>query len=84
MTESDVETVRRLAINWGEAQSYPSFRECPPDARVVTGDIHIDTLFYYFELESGIQVKVTDDHQMITGYDIIDHKKFTWFTLKWM
>ena len=78
---TDLELIRKLAINWGVAQSLE--KPCPPEAKVVTGKPKIDTMIYYFEQESGLEIKLSDDNNVIDGYIVVDAEKLTWFTLKW-
>jgi hypothetical protein len=85
MTNTELETVRQMAINWGYAQPVTgrSYLTCPPEARFITGKPDIDALIYYFESESGLQLKLSPDFNTIIGYDIINHEKFVWFVLRW-
>lgn len=79
---TNLETVRRLAINWGQARP-KRIEVCPPEARVVTGKPGPDALFYYFETESGLLINLSDDYNVITGYEVIDKEKFIMFLLRW-
>lgn len=77
---TDLELIRKLAMNWGVAQTE---KYCPPEAKVVTGKQKIDAMIYYFEQESGIEIKLSEDFNVIDGYVVIDSEKLTWFTLRW-
>ena len=77
---NDLELIRKLAINWGVAQPE---KECPPDAQIITGKPRIDIMIHYFQKESGVEIILSEDYNVIDGYVVVDHEKLTWFTLKW-
>lgn len=77
---TDLQLIRKLAINWGVAQTD---KECPGEARFVTGKPKIDALIHYFEQESGLEITLSDDNNSIDRYVVVDHEKLVWFTLKW-
>lgn len=78
----DLTDVRQLMWNWGCEVGH-KIKDCPPEAKFITGNQKTDAQLHYFKVESGIQIKLTTDFKNITGYDIIDKEKFTWFVLKW-
>jgi hypothetical protein len=78
----DLGTISKIAIKWGEA-NWPRVGMCPPEAKVITGNPISDAQFYYFEEESGIVLKLTDNFNKIVDYDIVDEQKFTAFLLRW-
>lgn len=67
-------------MNWGVAQ--PD-KECPPDAQIITGKPRIDIMIYYFQKESGVKIKLSEDFNDIVGYVVVDPEKLIWFTLQW-
>lgn len=76
----DLTLIRKLAMNWGVAQSE---KECPPGAKIITGKPKIDAMIYYFEQESGLEITLSEDNNSIDRYIVVDHEKLVWFTLKW-
>lgn len=75
--------IAKLTSRWsakvGERRFEPS-----SEARVVTGDYRLDAQLHNFEQDSGIVLELSD-HLLpgrITGYKIIDEKKWSWFLLE--
>jgi hypothetical protein len=31
----------------------------------------------------GVEIQLSGYHNLITGYNVVDEKKFTWFVLRW-
>ena len=83
MTE-DLDTLKRLAGNWYSAEG-KHIRDCPPEARVITGRFMRDGQYYYFEQASGVKLIVQDNPipETLTGYEIVDEQKYIWFKLRW-
>lgn len=81
----DVHLLSEIAFKWDKNRRKNRHRThyCPPEAKVITGDPISDAAFYYFEQESGLELKVSDDFTKIVGYNVLDEKKFTWFLLRW-
>lgn len=77
-----VDTLSNIAIKWGAA-NWPRVGMCPPEAKVITGNPISDAQFHYFEEESGIVLKLTDNFNKIVDYDIVDEQQFTAFLLRW-
>lgn len=77
----NIETVKQLATNWGKENS--RIRFCPPEAKYVTGNQQIDSMLYYFQNESGLEVSLTEKKQ-VASYEIIDSAKLTLFILRWL
>lgn len=77
----DLRSLAEIAFKWGKNRHRTQY--CPPEAKVITGDPISDADFYYFEQESGLELKVSDDFTQIVGYNVLDEKKFTWFLLRW-
>lgn len=80
MVMMDIVLIRKLAMNWGVTQPE---KVCPPEAKIVTGKPRIDTMIYYFEKESGVEIKLSEDFNDIVGYVVVDPEKLIWFTLQW-
>lgn len=78
----DLDDIRQLMWKWGSEVGY-NITYCPPEAKFITGKSSQDAQLHYFTLDSGIEVKLTEDFKNITGYDIIDAEKFTWFALRY-
>lgn len=78
----DLKDVRQLMWNWGQEVGH-NIKYCPPEAEFITGKTEQDAQLHYFKIESGIRIKLTTDFKNITGYDIIDAEKFTWFVLRY-
>lgn len=79
---SELDTIRKLAYNWGSEEGQ-KVKDCPLEARVITGLMIADGQFYYFEQASGIRLEVSKDFNSIVGYEILDEQKFVWFALRW-
>lgn len=80
----DLNEISRLTSRWS-SEVGRKINYCPPEAKVVTGDYHLDKQLYFFEQESGIAVKLTrtGSAHLITSYDIVDEEKFAWFMLRY-
>ena len=80
----DLNELGKITTRWANEVG-KQIRDCPPDAKVVTGDYKIDRQIYYFEKESGIILDVSSEGgpRIIKGYEIVDEQKFAWFLLKW-
>ena len=78
----DAITLGQIALKWGRAVG-DAIKYCPPEARYITGDAISDAQFHYFEQDSGIVLKLSDDFNKIIGYNVIDEAKFTLFLLRW-
>ena len=73
----------KLTTRWAETVGERSRKESP-DAKVVTGDYKLDIQIHNFEQDSGIVIKLSLDRpRTITGYEIVDEKKWAWFVLRW-
>lgn len=81
----DLETIRTLAWNWGTVEGQ-LVKDCPPEARVITGRMIADGQYHYFEQASGVRLLI-EDHgipETLVGYEILDEQKFMWFKLRWL
>ena len=74
--------LKQLLRRWAVGQRK---MEYAPDANIVTGDYKIDLGLHHFEQDSGIEIKMNlvNNLRVISGYEIVDEKKFTWFLLRW-
>lgn len=80
----DVEELTEITRRWSEKVG-KNIKECPPEARFVTGDQLFDTQLYHFEKESGLSLKLSNAGVIyrILDYRIVDEKKFAWFLMRW-
>lgn len=80
----DVAEISRLTKYWQDSVGHRKM-EYAPDAKVVTGDYKLDIQLHNFEKDSGMAVKLTRTGtvHLITGYEITDEEKFTWFMLRY-
>ena len=73
----------KLTTCWAEHVGDRKWKESP-DAKVVTGDYKLDLQLHNFEQDSGIVIKLDlDRRRTVTGYEVVDEKKWAWFLLKW-
>lgn len=75
--------IAKLTSRWSAKVGERRF-EHSSEARVVTGDYKIDAQLHNFEQDSGIVLELSDHllPRRITGYKIIDKKKWSWFLLE--
>ena len=74
--------IAKLTSRWSAKVGERRF-EHSSDARVVTGDYKLDAQLHNFEQDSGIVLELSDLRpRAITGYKIIDEKKWSWFLLE--
>jgi hypothetical protein len=80
----DINEVSRLTKRWQDSVKNRKI-EYAPDAKVITGDYKLDLAIHHFEQDSGMVVKLTRTGlvHLITGYEIVDEEKFTWFMLRY-
>lgn len=80
----DTKELGRLTTRWSDKVG-KQIKDCPPEARVATGNYAIDKQLHYFEQESGMLLDISKDGgpNIIKGYEIVDEKKFAWFMLRW-
>jgi hypothetical protein len=73
----------KLTSRWADKVGARRF-EHSPDAKVVTGDYKLDTQLHNFEQDSGVVLQLSKSNQprKITGYEVVDEKKWTWFLLE--
>ena len=74
----------KLTTRWAEKVGDRRWKDAP-DAKVVTGDYKLDLQIHNFEQDSGISIKLSDPDRarLITGYEVVDEKKWAWFMLRW-
>jgi hypothetical protein len=82
------DSVGDMLVRWGNSSGImPVYGRTdwgisiPPQARVVTGNPHVDALIYYFEQESGVELVVARDD--ITDYRVVDQRRWVEFILRW-
>lgn len=76
------EQVAKLTSRWSAKVGERRF-DYAPEARVVTGDYKLDAQLHNFEQDSGVVLKLSNlGPRTITGYKIIDEKKWAWFLLE--
>lgn len=68
--------------NWAVEVGY-KITHCPPQAKFVTGNPKTDAQLHSFEIDSGVEIKLTTDFSDIAECNVIDEPKFMWFMLKW-
>jgi hypothetical protein len=78
----EIHDVRQLMWNWGNDVGY-KMKHVTPETRFITGNEIWDAQLHHFTLASGIEVTLTPDFKGITGYDVLDEEKFTWFVLRY-
>ena len=78
----NLDSLKKIAQKWGTAVGH-KFTQCPPEAKFRTGDQRIDAQCYYFEKESGLEIKLSSDYRRIVSYNVVDDKKFSLFLLRW-
>ena len=71
--------IAKLTSRWSAKVGERRF-EHSSEARVVTGDYKLDAQLHNFEQDSGIVLQLSE--RRITGYKIIDEKKWSWFLLE--
>ena len=76
----DTIELAKLTSRWVDRVGALRWKDSP-DAKVVTGDYKLDLQLHNFEQDSGIAIKL--DCRTITGYEIVDEKKWAWFLLEW-
>ena len=74
------DAVGDLLIKWSNESGVRS-DTLPPEARYVTGNIHIDSLIYQFESAAGVELTIFRDD--ITGYRVLDRVRWVEFVLRW-
>lgn len=77
------EDLAKLTIRWADKVGERRWKDSP-DAKVVTGDYKLDIQLHNFEQDSGITIKLADHDRprKITGYEVVDEKKWSWFLLE--
>jgi hypothetical protein len=79
----DKTELAKLTSRWAETVGDRRWKDAP-DAKVVTGDYKLDLQLHNFEQDSGIVVKLDLDRpRTVTGYEVVDEKKWAWFMLRW-
>jgi hypothetical protein len=78
----ELQDVRQLMWNWGNEVGY-KMKHVTPETKFITGVETYDAQLHHFKLASGIEVTLTPDFKGITGYDVLDEEKFTWFVLRY-
>ena len=78
----DLEVLRQIVIKWRDA-NLTRITDCPGEAKVITGNLKIDAMLYHFEQDSGIELKLSPPFSKISGCNIVDEKKCSWFVLRW-
>ena len=80
----NIELLKKLGYNWHTVVGCKiTGGDCPPEAKVRTGDQRLDAMYHRFEKESGLIVHTEGSNHVITGYDVVDSEKFIWFTLRY-
>jgi hypothetical protein len=80
----NIDLLKKLGHNWHDEIGCKITRyDVTPDAKVRTGNMRLDAVYHQFEKESGIVVHIEGSNHDVTGYDIVDDKKFAWFVLRW-
>jgi hypothetical protein len=59
--------------------------DCPPGARVVTGEPQKDAYLHYLITDCGVELRFDPANSTLSikEYVIHDEKKFMWFVLRW-
>ena len=76
----DGNEIAKLTSRWVDRVGARRWKDAP-DAKVVTGDYKLDLQIHNFEQDSGITIKL--DGRTVTGYEVVDEKKWAWFMLRW-
>ena len=73
-----------ITTQWREELIY-TIPPLPPEAKVVTGNPQQDAHMHYLETKFGIELLIsrTVTGLSLTGYKVVDEKKFAWFVLRW-
>jgi len=79
----DLELVKKIVVRQGQNEFLKNPIVLPPEAKVVTGQIKEDAYLHFLETKCGIEVQLSEYHNEIIGYNVIDEKKFSWFVLRW-
>lgn len=77
----DILTINQMARSW--AKENKNLIPPTPEAKFITGNWGTDMRLHQFELDSGLALKLNNSTTAITGYEIVNEKKFAWFTLKY-
>lgn len=78
----DVEVLRQIVIKWRDS-NHIRITEWSPNVKFITGNLNLDTMLYYFEQDSGIELKLSPPFSKISGCNVVDKEKCFWFTLQW-
>jgi hypothetical protein len=79
----DLELVKTIVARQGQNEFLKNPIVLPPEAKVVTGKMKEDAYLHFLETKCGVEIHLSEYHNEITGYNVIDEKKFSWFVLRW-
>mgnify|MGYP000473560066 CR=1 FL=1 len=79
----DLELVKKIVVRQANNEFLKKPIVLPPEAKVITGRIKEDSYLHYLETKCGVEILLSEYHNEVVGYNVVDEKKFAWFVLKW-
>ncbi len=69
-------------FKWGVKEGF-KITQCPPEAKVLTGNQKSDGMLHHFQVASGLEVELTENFTNIQECKVVDEQKFVMFLLRW-
>lgn len=78
-----VSNVKNMVIKCWGAEFRRKSVVLPPNAKFITGVVRNDAFLHYLETECGIELELAKHFTDMSGYNVLDKRKFLMFTIKW-
>jgi hypothetical protein len=76
------QAIKDMAWKWN-LENCNLIKDCPPEVKFITGNQQTDAAWHYFQIDSGLDITLSEDLKNFEELKVVNEEKFAMFSLRW-